>query len=649
MRLCKEESRRASSTRSASRRTKKVRSARKAAKAPTAATAGAVLEAPTPLAVKTARRGSRRQVDNNMSNTEAGEERLHSSSTRSLEEKNPCVLSPVDPRSSANGAQWRSRVRGGDGPSPSTPTAGSNARSAVPVPLGPGKGKRQHVAGCGREAVFEDVAGGCLEHQKTPAIIRDKESVDDAKGMFTSPDATGGLIGEARAEAEAPSPPQVAPKGRPLSSRTGVGDRLTGPLARTDSDDGILLKRPNTPYEGATADAAAAALSLSNDECAQAFPTQTHHRAAGSWSNPPAAATVESSDAKTGGAGANAPPSSAGDESDRGLTRAEASAAANPSSTTGVLVGSRASLDDGELGSLLSTFERQVQRGAELIRSFEEAAMPTCLALDGDVKGGEGGHGKEESGHSDMVATMSPSSVSSEDNQFTEKSSVATNVAAGAAATETEEPLREPVMIAASPGETDPRGDREPERTGKNSNPKEALLSLAPVPEQPNTHRGESINRSLSALGEQSPSPDTDTSLEEDNENYEFTFDDEEMVVGHKKSVQFADESRWRTHEVRACFEQHELGALFYTTAELDSMMEEAEAEEALERSGAPLSQGGERMGDEPAVVGGSGSGSLLCFGGDQAPPRKASSSGAEEIFSFEHFACDDEDSDYDF
>ena len=85
------------------------------------------------------------------------------------------------------------------------------------------------------------------------------------------------------------------------------------------------------------------------------------------------------------------------------------------------------------------------------------------MALD-DVKAGEGDHdGKAENGHTDIVATMTPSSVSSEDNPFAERSNIATDVTGTAA--ETEQRGTEPVRVGASPGEADPRSDREPERT----------------------------------------------------------------------------------------------------------------------------------------------------------------------------------------
>ncbi|CAM9842857.1 unnamed protein product, partial [Ectocarpus fasciculatus] len=72
---------------------------------------------------------------------------------------------------------------------------------------------------------------------------------------------------------------------------------------------------------------------------------------------------------------------------------------------------------------------------------------------------------------------------------------------------------------------------------------------------------------------------------DDDDQDYNFVFDEEEPGESCRKSVRFSNECLWSVHEVRASFEQHELAGLFYTTAELDVMLEEAEMEEALDRS----------------------------------------------------------------
>lgn len=64
---------------------------------------------------------------------------------------------------------------------------------------------------------------------------------------------------------------------------------------------------------------------------------------------------------------------------------------------------------------------------------------------------------------------------------------------------------------------------------------------------------------------------------EGDDEGYECDGFD------NQKNVRFSDERLWTVHEVRASFEQHEVGQLFYTAAELDRMMEEVEDEEQLQ------------------------------------------------------------------
>ena len=637
MQLCKEEESQRASTRNASCR-KKVRSSRrKAAKARRAVTAGTVSET-SPLAVTTTVPSSRREVGSEMSHDKLGKAWQPLSSPR-LEDRNERVL-PSDPGPGANGAHHKSLVvRGCDEPPTPTFTLDSNATSATPVPPGLERGKREGFDGCAGTAVFEDVAGGCLERQETAAITRDGTSGDDVKRRVAFPAAGGIFDGmAARGEAGTSSLLQVVCKDRPPSSCTiGVGDGPLGTRARSDRDEDALCEQPDTSDEGPTA----AVRSPPKEDFAHVFSAQSHRRAAGSRSSSPAS-TAESTGAKIAVAGTTDPSSYVAVERDQSLALAEAStAAATPSPTTGVLAESHTSeAEDGSLNSLLSTFEQQVERGAELARRFEEAAKPRSLALEEDVKAGERDDGKAESGQTNILSTMSPSSVGSEDKQFAESSKIATDIA------ETDQSeVPEPVRIGATPGEADARSDREPERTAKTSNPEEGLLCLSGAAEQLSTGRGDStFNRSLAALRERSPSSESNTTLGEDNEDYEFTFDDEEMVVG-QKSVQFADESRWSTHEVRACFERHELGDLFYTTAELDSMSEEAEAEEALERSSSRLSRGEKRSEGDTAAVGGG----LSCFGGNQAPQGRTSSSGAEETVAFEKVSFHDEDSDYDF
>lgn len=645
MQLCEEQSQRAS-TRRSGRSRKTARSTSKgAAKAPRAATAGTVLEAPSSVEAKTTSRSSIGKVDSEISHNIVGEEWPRSSSARPLREKN-AGAPPFDPDASGNGAQQRSHTRRCDEPRTPTFVVGSNAKSAAPVPPGLGTGKREsNIDARARVAALEDPRGVSLDHQKTPAVIRDKASGGDAKTRHAIPDAAARVTDEAPGETKACSPPlQVVRKDRPSSPCLDIGDGL-GTRARSESDEDVLSKQPKNTSDD---ESATAVLSGSNEDCPHVLSTQSDHRAAGSLSNPPAT-TAETTGAKTGGRGATEPPSPVGVESVQRLARAEASTAAATPSPTGVLVKTHhATVDEGELGSLLSTFERQVERGAELVRRFEEAAKPR-LALDGDdVKAERGDHSKPENENTDL-STMTPSSTSSEEKHFSESYNMATDIAGIAVATEQSVP--EPV-IGATHSKAEMGSDREPERTEKNSKTEEALLYLGGLPEQPSTGRGAATSRSLSALGEQPPSPATNTTLDEDNEEYEFTFDDEEMIAGGgggggQKSVQFTDESRWSTHEVRACFEQHELGELFYTTAELDSMLHEAESEEALERSSALLSQGEELLGDT-AVAAGGGSGSLLSGGPKQATTRRASN-GAEEVVSIEKVSFDDEDSEYDF
>ena len=598
-----------------------------------------MLEAPSPLETKSTSCSSTGNVGREMSHHIVGEDWSRASSSGQLEEKGAQAL-PFDPDGvNENGAQQSSHARRCGGPPTPTFAVDSNAISTAPVPPGLERGGGVDAGGCASVAVSDHAGDGCLEHQETPAIITGDASADDAKTRCTLPDAAAKVAHEAGAALTILPPPQVACKDRPPSPCMGVGD---GPGTRARSDGEEVLSKPpdNSGDEGANA-----VLSGSNEDCCrQVFSTQSHQKAAAPWSNP-LATTTGTPGATFEEAGEIEPPSPLGVERKQSLARAEASSAAT-SSPSGVLVDNhRASADEGELGSLLSTFERQLERGAELVRRFEEAAKPSLALDDDEVKAEGGGHGKLEDGNTDL-STMTPSSTSSEEKHFTEDCSFATNTAGLAVATEQSAP--DPLRIAATPGKAGTESDREPERTEKNSNTRAEVLYLDGVPEQPSTDEGKCTNPSPSPLEDQTPSPDTDITLDEDNEDYEFTFDDEEVAVGGQKSVQFTDESRWSTHEVRACFEKHELGELFYTTAELDSMLEEAESEEALERSGALLLQESELLGNAEAA--GVGTGSSLSVGGSQAPKRGAGNR-VEEVVSFEKVSVDfdDEDSDYDF
>ncbi|CAN0565457.1 unnamed protein product, partial [Ectocarpus sp. 12 AP-2014] len=114
--------------------------------------------------------------------------------------------------------------------------------------------------------------------------------------------------------------------------------------------------------------------------------------------------------------------------------------------------------------------------------------------------------------------------------------------------------------------------------------------------------RSESNSPDLPPFEKRESSPDTASLGDEDDQDYNFVFDDEEPGDSWRKNVRFSDQALWRVHEVRASFEQHELAELFYTTAELDVMLEEAEMEEALDRSKASALQ--EKNCDGEGVLG---------------------------------------------
>lgn len=598
MKLCKQgESRRACTHTSSARSRKKARSACKEANgAARTATAGAVLQAPSHLEVKsTTSDPSTGKVDCETSQRKIVQDWRNSFSARTLEKNNTREL-PFDEDAGASGAQQRLLVRDCDEPSTPAFATDSNAESSALKPPRLERGKREDVGGRARITVCKDAEDGCLGHQKTLEIIRDSASGDDAKGKDIVPDAGTKANDETGGETKELSPLHAERDDRPSFSCTGVGD------------------------EGTTA-----IVSLSHEEGPQRSSTRGYHRTIDSWSTP-ATTMAELTGATPGGTGTTNPPSSAGVKSNQSL---DASTAATRSPLD-MFVESHDSSVEGELGSLLTTFERQVEHGAEVVRRIEEAAKLNS-ALHDNAKF-NGGYGKAESPNTN-TSTMTSPSTSSEDNLFADifNHTAASRDVTGTAE-ETEQLAPEPETIGATPGEADTGRDREPERTESN---------LSGTDEQAGTDRGDSGNGSLPAAGEQTPSPDTNTTVDADNEDYEFTFDDEEMVVG-QKSVQFTDESLWSTHEVRACFEQHELGELFYTTAELDAMLEEAESDEALERSDAVPR---EKLLDDTAVAVGGGSGSLLSFGGSQAPKRGSNS--AEQGILFETFSFDDEDSDY--
>ncbi len=279
--------------------------------------------------------------------------------------------------------------------------------------------------------------------------------------------------------------------------------------------------------------------------------------------------------------------------------------------------------DDRELGLILSSFEQKMELGAGLVRGCEEPND------DGET---EEGNDQPEIGRAEAVSF---SSSCSEESHFAGSNNngsavpelgqrEATPVAIPEVAVGIHAAFGSPKIFASDVD----RESGEPTRNSKT----ECVLS----PEKDN-----SANRKIFPdEGERKLSPEVATTEDEDNEDYDFTFDDDELVPDHK-TVQFTDESRWSVHEVRESFQQHELGELFYTTAELDVMQEEAELEEALERSKYIASQ------REDALDKGGG-GLLLSLGGKSAQKREASG-GDVETASSESLSFDYEGSEYSF
>ena len=313
---------------------------------------------------------------------------------------------------------------------------------------------------------------------------------------------------------------------------------------------------------------------------------------------------------------------------------------------TGVLVENKSDSGDEEceLGMILASFERQLERGAALVRGCEEA--PHAVAERNDD--GEAGNGNErpESECAEEVSISSSSIVCGEDSHFSGASSndgvtvpeleqrEATSEAAGELRAEIDFP-----EIVASDVE------RKLEGLARNSEIEDATHPSSVSGTTVDARRevgGNSVRRSLlAAPGELKPPPDTATTEDEDDDDYDFTFDDEELVPG-RKTVQFTDESGWSVHEVRESFQQHELGELFYTTAELDVMQEEAEMEEALERSKSVVSQKKDALGN--------GGGSCLLYSGDKSVQKRGVSIGdIETASSSESLSFEFEGSEYSF
>lgn len=81
---------------------------------------------------------------------------------------------------------------------------------------------------------------------------------------------------------------------------------------------------------------------------------------------------------------------------------------------------------------------------------------------------------------------------------------------------------------------------------------------------------------------------------EDEEEDYTCDVFEPATSISDQKKVHFSDKASWIVHEVRASFERHELTELFYSSAELDRMLEEVEQEESDHQSGAQrLTNGG--------------------------------------------------------
>lgn len=118
-----------------------------------------------------------------------------------------------------------------------------------------------------------------------------------------------------------------------------------------------------------------------------------------------------------------------------------------------------------------------------------------------------------------------------------------------------------------------------------------------------------------------------------DSGSEDYACDDFEPITSNEKNVRFLDDAvLCSVHEVRASFQPHELGDLFYSAADMDRMYDEMEREEACEQIHGEVA--GER--DD--------GGSLILKGGTEADLGAVGGESVEEI-SFESYSFDGDDS----
>lgn len=499
-------------------------------------------------------------------------------------------------------------------------TIDSSAKRTVSKPAELGRGDHMDVDGCARTAELEDGQGGRgkdvggIECQRISEPIRADSNRRSVRGINVFADApTRANDGEGRNN-RGDAPPLVLVCSNHQDDdglETRTFDKSNSNVDSPCNESSTLGDDPTVP-------------SSFNEELPPFFSSRDHHRQIVSGNDPPATNSVESTGTTTKGtptvsytsSGPTTPPSPVGAVKNRSLKRGDISTAATRnsafSSRAGVLGGSQPAGVEESVGfkvagsvaapglrlpTPMSSFEIQLECGAALDQGCEQASKPVVAQKDNSSASCfDEGHDQPEGENADMSTTtaklyeekcigIGESDVSTDIDDFTaikevmelepRRTEAIFLGKSGEGGDEAATVLREAkvVTVTRESGSEQERAETVAEVGGISGKPV-AVPAEGAGPYSP----------SLPALREQKTSPSSINTEDENTEEYEFTFDDEELVAG-PKMVRFTDESLWSVHEVRASFEQHELGELFYTTHELDCMLEEAELEEALERS----------------------------------------------------------------
>lgn len=570
-----------------------------------------VLAKPLPSVAEDTHRSSICTVINNVDESEVDGEGPKSSSAKLLElQKNshqalPCCCS-YGRDAGANRAQRRSPFLLSRAAIPMFAIDSTTKQRAgskqVEHGRGDHKGVEEDVDGCARAAEREDGWGGegkdvgGLEYQKMPEIVR--------TGSTRGVDERGHVFADAPARANEDKDRNIYRDDDEVATHA-FNESSSGDVSSPCNEPSILGGDPAIPPP----------LREEHSPLSSTGGGLYRHLVSGNDS-PATIAVMSTSTATEGTPDVSTPISSPtshpyplGEVRNENLTQGDtftiaARRDAALSSFAGVLVErqSAAAEEKADLkvaafvaapGLPIPSFEQKLECGAALDQGYEEASNPLVAHEDHSEPGFDGGHDRpedEDAGISTTASLCNEKFIGADGSDF---STDIDGFSVKKQATEMNPGQTEGIFVGKKGGLVAPTALRaatvsavaresgwEQERPktvaeiGRQSGKPFAVLAEGTGPHY----------SSLLALGRLELSPNTFTTEDEDTEDYEFTFDDEELVTG-RKIVRFADESLWSVHEVRASFDQHELGELFYTTNELDRMQEEAELEEALERS----------------------------------------------------------------